>query len=155
MFGFNIFGVPPTKRQHGLPKAPHLRAQRGFILLLTIFAALWPFPSQACPHLRQAWLLYSTATDACNCCSFERFDCGSSGVALAVSNRSGYSMLWIIPGEPDQRGIRTPLDIIRRLAVTGIGQDLFQSPNTRTMMGAAPRNAKGETRPGCWQPGAS
>jgi MFS family permease len=35
-------------------------------------------------------------------------------------------------------------DIIWRLAVTGIGQGLFQSPNTRTMMGAAPRNAQGE-----------
>src|SRR5947209_2510390 len=37
-----------------------------------------------------------------------------------------------------------PWDIIWRLAVTGIGQGLFQSPNTRTMMGAAPRNAQGE-----------
>jgi EmrB/QacA subfamily drug resistance transporter len=36
------------------------------------------------------------------------------------------------------------LDIIWRLAITGIGQGLFQSPNTRTMMGAAPRNAQGE-----------
>ena len=36
------------------------------------------------------------------------------------------------------------LDIIWRLAVTGIGQGLFQSPNTRTIMGAAPRNAQGE-----------
>jgi EmrB/QacA subfamily drug resistance transporter len=35
-------------------------------------------------------------------------------------------------------------DIIWRLAVTGIGQGLFQSPNTRTMMGAAPQNAQGE-----------
>jgi len=35
-------------------------------------------------------------------------------------------------------------DIIWRLAVTGIGQGLFQSPNTRTLMGAAPRNAQGE-----------
>jgi EmrB/QacA subfamily drug resistance transporter len=35
-------------------------------------------------------------------------------------------------------------DIIWRLAVTGIGQGLFQSPNTRTIMGAAPRNAQGE-----------
>lgn len=37
-----------------------------------------------------------------------------------------------------------PWDIIWRLAVTGIGQGLFQSPNTRTMMGAAPHNAQGE-----------
>jgi len=37
-----------------------------------------------------------------------------------------------------------PLDIIWRLAVIGIGQGLFQSPDTRTMMGAAPRNAQGE-----------
>jgi hypothetical protein len=35
-------------------------------------------------------------------------------------------------------------DIIWGLAVTGIGQGLFMSPNTRTMMGAAPRNAQGE-----------
>jgi EmrB/QacA subfamily drug resistance transporter len=35
-------------------------------------------------------------------------------------------------------------DIIWRLAVIGIGQGLFQSPNTRTMMSAAPRNAQGE-----------
>ncbi|HEY6540583.1 MAG TPA: MFS transporter [Ktedonobacteraceae bacterium] len=35
-------------------------------------------------------------------------------------------------------------DIIWRLAVTGVGQGLFQSPNTRTIMGAAPRNAQGE-----------
>jgi EmrB/QacA subfamily drug resistance transporter len=35
-------------------------------------------------------------------------------------------------------------DTIWRLAVTGIGQGLFQSPNTRTMMSAAPRNAQGE-----------
>ena len=38
----------------------------------------------------------------------------------------------------------TTWDIIWRLAVTGIGQGLFQSPNTRTMMSAAPRNAQGE-----------
>ena len=35
-------------------------------------------------------------------------------------------------------------DIIWRLAITGIGQGIFQSPNTRTLMGAAPRNAQGE-----------
>jgi EmrB/QacA subfamily drug resistance transporter len=35
-------------------------------------------------------------------------------------------------------------DIIWRLCVTGFGQGLFQSPNTRTMMGAAPLHAQGE-----------
>lgn len=35
-------------------------------------------------------------------------------------------------------------DIIWRLAVIGIGQGLFQSPNTRTLMGAAPLSAQGE-----------
>ncbi|GHO58684.1 hypothetical protein [Ktedonobacter robiniae] len=35
-------------------------------------------------------------------------------------------------------------DILWRLAVTGIGQGIFQSPNTRTMMGAAPLHAQGE-----------
>ena len=35
-------------------------------------------------------------------------------------------------------------DIIWRLALIGIGQGLFQSPNTRTMMGAAPIYAQGE-----------
>jgi len=35
-------------------------------------------------------------------------------------------------------------DIAWRLAIIGFGQGLFQSPNTRTLMGAAPRNAQGE-----------
>ncbi|GCE25315.1 MFS transporter [Dictyobacter alpinus] len=35
-------------------------------------------------------------------------------------------------------------DIIWRLVVIGIGQGIFQSPNTRTIMGAAPRSAQGE-----------
>jgi len=35
-------------------------------------------------------------------------------------------------------------DISWRLAITGIGQGLFMSPNTRTMMGASPRSAQGE-----------
>src|SRR5207237_7961477 len=35
-------------------------------------------------------------------------------------------------------------DIIWRLAIIGIGQGLFMSPNTRTMMAAAPRNAQVE-----------
>ncbi len=35
-------------------------------------------------------------------------------------------------------------DIIWRLIVIGIGQGIFQSPNTRTMMGAAPREEQGE-----------
>jgi EmrB/QacA subfamily drug resistance transporter len=34
-------------------------------------------------------------------------------------------------------------DVIWRLAVTGIGQGLFQAPNTRTIMSAAPRNEQG------------
>ncbi|HEY4389460.1 MAG TPA: MFS transporter [Ktedonobacteraceae bacterium] len=35
-------------------------------------------------------------------------------------------------------------DIIWRLGVTGFGQGIFQSPNTRTLMGAARREAQGE-----------
>lgn len=35
-------------------------------------------------------------------------------------------------------------DVVWRLALTGFGQGIFQSPNTRTMMGAAPREAQGE-----------
>lgn len=35
-------------------------------------------------------------------------------------------------------------DILWRLAVIGIGQGLFQSPNTRTLMSAAPQHAQGE-----------
>jgi EmrB/QacA subfamily drug resistance transporter len=35
-------------------------------------------------------------------------------------------------------------DIIWRLALTGIGQGIFQSPNTRTIMGQAPQEEQGE-----------
>ena len=36
-------------------------------------------------------------------------------------------------------------DIIWRLAITGLGQGLFQSPNTRALMNAAPRDEQGES----------
>jgi EmrB/QacA subfamily drug resistance transporter len=36
-------------------------------------------------------------------------------------------------------------DVIWRLALAGFGQGLFQSPNTRTIMGAAPTEKQGET----------
>jgi EmrB/QacA subfamily drug resistance transporter len=36
-------------------------------------------------------------------------------------------------------------DIIWRLAVTGLGQGLFQSPNARALMNAAPRDEQGES----------
>lgn len=35
-------------------------------------------------------------------------------------------------------------DVLWRLSLTGFGQGLFQSPNTRTIMGAAPADAQGE-----------
>lgn len=38
----------------------------------------------------------------------------------------------------------TMLDIIWRLVLIGIGQGVFQSPNTRTIMGAAPHEEQGE-----------
>ena len=38
----------------------------------------------------------------------------------------------------------TTWDIIWRLGLTGVGQGLFQSPNTRTMMSAAARDEQGE-----------
>jgi EmrB/QacA subfamily drug resistance transporter len=38
----------------------------------------------------------------------------------------------------------TPLEIVGPLIVTGIGQGLFQSPNTRTMLNAAPATDEGE-----------
>ncbi len=37
----------------------------------------------------------------------------------------------------------SPLDISWRLAISGLGQGLFQSPNTRTVMGAAPADQSG------------
>ena len=38
----------------------------------------------------------------------------------------------------------TAWDIIWRLAIIGFGQGIFQSPNTRALMSAAPNNAQGE-----------
>jgi EmrB/QacA subfamily drug resistance transporter len=44
-----------------------------------------------------------------------------------------------------QISLDSPLwDILLRLAIVGLGQGIFQSPNTRTMMGAAPRESQGE-----------
>jgi MFS family permease len=59
----------------------------------------------------------------------------SSGLALAC-----LGLLWLSRLDTDS----TVGEIVAGLVLTGLGQGLFQSPNTRAFMTAAPGNARGE-----------
>jgi len=59
----------------------------------------------------------------------------SSGLALAC-----LGLFWLSGLETDS----TVGEIVAGLVLTGLGQGLFQSPNTRAFMNAAPGNARGE-----------
>jgi EmrB/QacA subfamily drug resistance transporter len=92
--------------------------QTGLLLtpLPLTFAVAAPLSGTLADRLGSRWLSPIGLTIAC------------LGLFL-LSQINAQSLLW---------------DILWRLAVTGIGQGIFQSPNTRTMMGAAPLHAQGE-----------
>src|SRR5262249_54286527 len=50
---------------------------------------------------------------------------------------AGLTALAILAADP------TPIDIVWRMALTGLGFGLFQTPNNRTMIAAAPRERTG------------
>ncbi|WP_419758292.1 MFS transporter [Acidisoma sp.] len=67
----------------------------------------------------------------------DRFPAGLlGGVGLGVY-AIGLGLTALLPAHP------TNLDIVWRLAICGAGFGLFQSPNNRAIMGAAPRNRSG------------
>ncbi|MBE7212194.1 MAG: MFS transporter [Gluconacetobacter diazotrophicus] len=67
----------------------------------------------------------------------DRRDAGLlGGVGMAVM-AAGLLSLWALPPRPGD------FDLAWRLAVCGIGFGLFQTPNNRTMLHAAPRNRAG------------
>ena len=88
-------------------------------LLLTPFsltlAAVAPISGSLADHVGSRWLSPVGLAIAC------------VGLVL-LSQLDVHSSLW---------------DIIWRLIVTGLGQGLFQAPNTRALMGSVPQNAQG------------
>ena len=67
----------------------------------------------------------------------ERYPAGLlGGIGLAVF-ACGLGSLALMPASP------TPFDVIWRMALSGAGFGLFQTPNNRTMIAAAPRERSG------------
>ncbi|MGY3233928.1 hypothetical protein ACVMAJ_000818 [Bradyrhizobium sp. USDA 4448] len=58
------------------------------------------------------------------------------GIGLTLFG-GGLAALAILPVNP------TPLDVVWRMALAGFGFGLFQTPNNRTMIAAAPRERSG------------
>ncbi len=92
--------------------------QTGLLLtpLPLTFALLAPFSGALADRLGSRWLSPVGLAIAC------------FGLFL-LSQVNAQSSMW---------------DIIWRLVIIGIGQGIFQSPNTRTIMGEAPRSEQGE-----------
>jgi MFS transporter, DHA2 family, multidrug resistance protein len=67
----------------------------------------------------------------------ERYPAGLLGGIGLVLFAAGLGALAMIPANP------TTLDVVWRMALAGAGFGLFQTPNNRTMIAAAPRERSG------------
>jgi DHA2 family multidrug resistance protein-like MFS transporter len=67
----------------------------------------------------------------------ERYPAGLLGGIGLLLFAAGLASLAFLPAQP------TPADIIWRMALAGLGFGLFQTPNNRTMIAAAPRERTG------------
>jgi MFS transporter, DHA2 family, multidrug resistance protein len=67
----------------------------------------------------------------------ERYPAGLLGGIGLVLFAAGLAALAMIPDNP------SPLDVVWRMALAGAGFGLFQTPNNRTMIAAAPRERSG------------
>ncbi|WP_408904282.1 MFS transporter [Pararoseomonas sp. SCSIO 73927] len=67
----------------------------------------------------------------------DRFPAGLLGGVGLVLMASGLGLLALLPAQPHAA------DIVWRMALTGFGFGLFQTPNNRTMVGAAPPERAG------------
>jgi DHA2 family multidrug resistance protein-like MFS transporter len=67
----------------------------------------------------------------------DRYSAGLlGGIGLAVFG-IGVALLAVLPGDP------SPANIVWRMAVCGLGFGLFQTPNNRAIINAAPRERSG------------
>jgi DHA2 family multidrug resistance protein-like MFS transporter len=67
----------------------------------------------------------------------ERYPAGLLGGIGLLLFAAGLGTLAVLPADP------TTLDVIWRMALAGAGFGLFQTPNNRTMIAAAPRERSG------------
>jgi MFS transporter, DHA2 family, multidrug resistance protein len=67
----------------------------------------------------------------------ERYPAGLLGGIGLVLFAAGLGALAMIPADP------APIDVVWRMALAGAGFGLFQTPNNRTMIAAAPRERSG------------
>lgn len=67
----------------------------------------------------------------------DRFNAAILGCAGLILLALGLLALWALPTHP------APLDIAWRMALCGVGFGIFQAPNNRTMIGAAPKARSG------------
>jgi MFS transporter, DHA2 family, multidrug resistance protein len=74
----------------------------------------------------------------------ERYQAGLLGGIGLVLFAAGLGSLAMLPANP------THFDVVWRMALSGLGFGLFQTPNNRTMIAAAPRERSGGAS-GCWE----
>lgn len=67
----------------------------------------------------------------------DRYSSAVLGCAGLAVLSAGLLALWLLPAQP------TMIDIAWRMAVCGLGFGLFQAPNNRTLIGAAPKARSG------------
>jgi DHA2 family multidrug resistance protein-like MFS transporter len=108
-----------------------------FVSLPFTFQTLMGFPTAQVGLLMMPWPAAIAIVAPLSGRLSDRFNAAVLGGVGLVLLALGLFALWMLPAHP------TPLDISWRMALCGVGFGMFQAPNNRTMVGAAPKSRSG------------
>ncbi len=108
-----------------------------FVSLPFTFQTVMGFPPAQVGLLMMPWPAAIAVVAPLSGRLADRFNAAILGFAGLILLALGLLALWLLPVQP------TPLDISWRMALCGVGFGLFQAPNNRTMIGAAPMARSG------------
>jgi DHA2 family multidrug resistance protein-like MFS transporter len=108
-----------------------------FVSLPFTFQTVMGFPTAQVGLLMMPWPAALAVVAPLSGWLADRFNAAVLGAVGLCLLALGLLALWILPSHPQA------MDISWRMALCGVGFGMFQAPNNRTMIGAAPRARSG------------
>lgn len=108
-----------------------------FVSLPFTFQTVMGFPPAQVGLLMMPWPAALAVVAPLSGRLSDRFNAAVLGFVGLILLALGLLALWLLPAQP------SALDISWRMALCGIGFGMFQAPNNRTMIGAAPKARSG------------
>lgn len=133
----DLLRIPIFSLSLGTSVASFAAQLLAFVSLPFTFQMVLGFPTEQVGLLMMPWPAAIAVVAPLSGRLADRFDAALLGAAGLILLALGLFALWILPAHP------TPLDISWRMALCGVGFGMFQAPNNRTMVGAAPKARSG------------